>query len=79
LTEAGHSPARAQRVAAPGEDCPVYVEGLNTHRRFEIIADALLRRGYPTRVVRTGPRVFRPAFYFPIRARKQVWRPAVQE
>lgn len=37
-------------VAAPGEDRPVYVEGLNTHRRCEIIADALLRRGYPTRV-----------------------------
>lgn len=37
-------------VAAPGEDRPVYVEGLNTHRRCEIIADALLRRGHPARV-----------------------------
>jgi membrane dipeptidase len=37
-------------VAAPEEDRPMYVEGLNTPRRIEIIADALLRRGYPARV-----------------------------
>ena len=37
-------------VAAPGEDRPPYVLGLNTLRRMEIIADQLLRRGYPARV-----------------------------
>ncbi len=37
-------------VAAPEEDRPMYVEGLNTPRRMEIIADALLKRGYPERV-----------------------------
>lgn len=33
-------------LAAPEEDRPVYVEGLNTPRRLEIIGDQLLRRGY---------------------------------
>jgi membrane dipeptidase len=37
-------------LAAPGEDRPPYVIGLNTPRRSEVIADALLRRGYPARV-----------------------------
>jgi membrane dipeptidase len=37
-------------LAAPGEDRLPYVIGLNTPRRSEIIADALLRRGYPARV-----------------------------
>jgi membrane dipeptidase len=37
-------------VAAPEEDRPLYVIGLNTPRRSEIIADALLKRGYTTRV-----------------------------
>jgi membrane dipeptidase len=38
-------------VAAPGEDArPLYVIGLNTPRRSEIIADALLKRGYKARV-----------------------------
>ncbi len=37
-------------VAAPEEDRPVYVEGLNTPRRIEIIADQLLKRGYSPRV-----------------------------
>jgi len=37
-------------VAAPGEDRPPYVIGLNTPRRSEVIADALLRRGYTARV-----------------------------
>ena len=37
-------------VAAPEEDRPLYVEGLNTPRRSEIIADALMKRGYPERV-----------------------------
>jgi membrane dipeptidase len=33
-------------LAAPEEDRPTYVEGLNTPRRLEIIADQLLRHGY---------------------------------
>ena len=37
-------------VAAPEEDRPMYVEGLNTPRRSEVIADALLKRGYKARV-----------------------------
>ncbi|HEX4079088.1 MAG TPA: membrane dipeptidase [Rhizomicrobium sp.] len=37
-------------LAAPGEDRLPYVVGLNTPRRSEIIADALLKRGYPARV-----------------------------
>jgi membrane dipeptidase len=37
-------------LAAPEEDRPPYVEGLNTPRRIEIIADQLLRRGQSERV-----------------------------
>jgi membrane dipeptidase len=37
-------------VAAPEEDRPMYVEGMNTPRRIEIIADALLKHGYSARV-----------------------------
>jgi membrane dipeptidase len=37
-------------VAAPEEDRPMYVVGLNTPRRSEVIADALLKRGYSARV-----------------------------
>ena len=37
-------------VAAPEEDRPMYVSGLNTPRRCEVIADALLKRGYSERV-----------------------------
>jgi len=37
-------------VAAPEEDRPLYVEGLNIPRRAEVIADALLKRGYSERV-----------------------------
>jgi len=37
-------------VAAPEEDRPMYVEGLNTPRRIEVIADALLKRGYSASV-----------------------------
>ncbi|MGH6870596.1 MAG: dipeptidase [Rhizomicrobium sp.] len=37
-------------IAAPEEDRPNYVIGLNTPRRMEVIADALLKRGYPPRV-----------------------------
>ena len=37
-------------VAAPEEDRPNYVIGLNTPRRCEVIADALLKRGYKAQV-----------------------------
>ena len=37
-------------LAAPGEDRLPYVIGLNTPRRQEVIADALLKRGYSARV-----------------------------
>ena len=38
-------------VAAPEEDRPMYVEGMNTPRRAEVVADALLKRGYSERAV----------------------------
>ena len=38
-------------VAAPGEDRPTFVVGLNNPRRCEVICDALLARGYSSRVV----------------------------
>jgi membrane dipeptidase len=39
-------------VAAPGEDArPMYVLGMNTPRRSEVIADALLKRGYKAEAV----------------------------
>jgi membrane dipeptidase len=37
---------RAAGLAAPEEDRPTYVVGLNEPRRMEIIADRLLKRGY---------------------------------
>ena len=37
-------------VAAPGEDRPMYVIGLNTPLRIAVIADRLLRAGYSARV-----------------------------
>lgn len=40
----------AAGVAAPEEDRPLYVVGLNTPNRCEVIADALLKRGYSERV-----------------------------
>ena len=36
-------------LAAPEEDRPTYVIGLNGPRRIEVIADRLLKRGYPAR------------------------------
>ena len=36
-------------LAAPEEDRPTYVVGLNLPRRIEVIADQLLKRGYSTR------------------------------
>ena len=41
---------RAAGVAAPEEDRPLYVVGLNVPNRCEVIADALLQRNYPPRV-----------------------------
>jgi membrane dipeptidase len=40
----------ASGLAAPEEDRPTYVEGLNTPHRLEIIAGELLKRGYSERV-----------------------------
>lgn len=37
-------------LAAPEEDRPMYVIGMNHNRRIETICDALLKRGYPARV-----------------------------
>ena len=42
---------RTAGLAAPEEDRPPYVVGLNTPRRIEIIVDGLLKRGYPSAVV----------------------------
>jgi membrane dipeptidase len=41
---------RKSGLAAPGEDRAPYVIGLNTPRRCEVIADALLKRGFSARV-----------------------------
>jgi membrane dipeptidase len=38
-------------LAAPEEDRPVYVVGLNIPRKIEVIADRLLTHGYPTGAV----------------------------
>ncbi|MGB9330841.1 MAG: membrane dipeptidase [Steroidobacteraceae bacterium] len=38
-------------LSAPEEDRPTYVEGMNTPRRLEIVADELLKRGYSDAVV----------------------------
>jgi membrane dipeptidase len=38
-------------VAAPGEDRPPYIPDLNSERKMERIADALLKRGYKSGVV----------------------------
>jgi membrane dipeptidase len=37
-------------LAAPEEDRPLYVEGMNTPRRIEVITDELMKRGYSERV-----------------------------
>lgn len=41
---------QASGVAAPGEGPPPFVTGLNRSDRCAVIADQLLRRGYPARV-----------------------------
>jgi membrane dipeptidase len=42
---------KADGVAAPGEDRPTYIPDLNTPRKMELIADALLKRGHKSAVV----------------------------
>jgi membrane dipeptidase len=42
---------KAAGIAAPGEDRPTYIPDLNTERKMELIADALLKRGYESRAV----------------------------
>jgi membrane dipeptidase len=58
---------RSAGVAAPGEDRPMYVEGLNHARRCETIGDALLTRGYSARV---AEKVLGENF---IRAFREIW------
>ena len=41
---------RAAGVSAPGENRPPYIPDLNTPRKLEKVADALLRRGYGSRI-----------------------------
>jgi membrane dipeptidase len=41
---------RARGVSAPEEDRPAYTVGLNVPTRCEVIADALLKQGFPSRV-----------------------------
>lgn len=42
---------KADGIAAPGEDRPTYIPDLNTPRKMELIADALLKRGHKTAAV----------------------------
>jgi membrane dipeptidase len=42
---------KADGIAAPGEDRPTYIPDLNTPRKMELIADALLKRGYKSGAV----------------------------
>ena len=44
--EADVAKRKAAGVSAPGEDRPPYIPDLNTPRKMELIADALLKRGY---------------------------------
>lgn len=52
LVEFNKSEEQRQKsgLAAPEEDRPTYVVGLNSPRRIEVIADQLLNRGYSERV-----------------------------
>ena len=58
---------RAAGAAAPEEDRMPYTEGLNRPDRTLVIADALLRRGYPARV---AEKVLGANFF---RAFRQIW------
>ncbi len=48
--EKGEKMRQQSGLAAPEEDRPTYVVGLNIPRRIEVIADELLKRGYSTSV-----------------------------
>jgi len=54
-------------LAAPEEDRPTYVVGLNIPRRVEVIADQLLKRGYPAR---TAEKVIGGNF---VRVLSEIW------
>jgi membrane dipeptidase len=47
----GAEKRKADGIAAPGEDRPTYIPDLNTPRKMELIADALLKRGHKNGVV----------------------------
>src|SRR2546423_2992627 len=54
---------KADGIAAPGEDRPTYIPDLNTPRKMELIADALLKRGHkPTAVEKILGTNFRRVF-----------------
>jgi membrane dipeptidase len=55
-------------LAAPEEDRPTYVVGLNTPRKIEVIADQLLKRGYSTR---TAEKIIGANF---VRVFGEIWR-----
>jgi membrane dipeptidase len=42
---------KADGIAAPGEDRPTYIPDLNTPRKMELIADALLKRGHKSAAI----------------------------
>ena len=42
---------KADGIAAPGEDRPVYIPDMNTPRKMELVADALLKRGHKSSAV----------------------------
>jgi len=42
---------KADGIAAPGEDRPTYIPDLNTPRKMELVADALLKRGHKAAAV----------------------------
>jgi membrane dipeptidase len=41
---------RKAGIGAPGENRPPYIPDINTPRKLEYVADALLKHGYPPRV-----------------------------
>jgi len=41
---------RKQGLGAPGENRPPYLPDVNTPRKLEYVADALLKRGYSARI-----------------------------
>lgn len=55
-------------LAAPEEDRPTYVVGLNTPRRIEVITDRLLKRGYSAR---TAEKVIGSNF---VRVFGEIWK-----